>query len=351
MPKKWIPITGALAALLVVLTVTVGALAASPPAVSGESATAIGDNGATVSASVTPAGQETTYAFEYGTDTHYAGQTPVQSAGAGTQPVTATAQLTGLRPGTLYHYRVLATNAGGTTAGPDATFKTTGIAPPETPPAPPATGGGDLDRDRNGDSERDRQPDRARSRRNRVRLLSARPCAAVLAADGGADRQGGKHTRPGEGARQRPRKHADVPLPTRGCQRKRESERRRGQHLLHPPAGTATPGAGRNVRLAPVPAQDPRPRHGLGAYGAAARDDQPDRLPRLLRHHLPRRTGRRPVPQGGDPQGLHVQPPCRVPQPQAAGERARDSARAVRRQPLPAPPGSTDPDDPGRLSA
>ncbi len=140
MLKKWIPITAALAALLVVLTVTVAALAASPPAVSGESATAIGDSSATVSASVTPAGQETTYAFEYGTDTHYASQTAVQSAGAGTQPVTATAALTGLHPGTVYHYRVLATNAGGTTPGPDATFKTTGIAPPETPLTQPATG-------------------------------------------------------------------------------------------------------------------------------------------------------------------------------------------------------------------
>lgn len=140
MLKKWIPAAIALAASVVGLAVASGAFASAVPGVSGESAGAIGDSTATLTATISPAGQETTYAFEYGTDTHYGTQTAVASAGSGTQPATVSTQLTGLRPGTLYHYRALATNAGGTTAGPDETFKTTGIAPPEPAPAPPATG-------------------------------------------------------------------------------------------------------------------------------------------------------------------------------------------------------------------
>lgn len=140
MLKKWIPVPTVLAASVVGLAIAGGAFASSAPGVSGESASAIGDNSATLTASVNPTVQETTYAFEYGTDTHYATQTGTASAGSGTQPVTESTQLAGLRPGTVYHYRLLATNAGGTTAGPDATFQTTGIAPPETTPPPPATG-------------------------------------------------------------------------------------------------------------------------------------------------------------------------------------------------------------------
>jgi DNA-binding beta-propeller fold protein YncE len=38
--------------------------------------------------------------------------------------------LTGLRPGTTYHYRIVATNAAGTTYGPDETFTTAAATPP-----------------------------------------------------------------------------------------------------------------------------------------------------------------------------------------------------------------------------
>ena len=48
-----------------------------------------------------------------------------RSQGAGHQPVRDRA-----RPGTTYHYRLVATNEFGTTVGGDRTFKTTGHAPP-----------------------------------------------------------------------------------------------------------------------------------------------------------------------------------------------------------------------------
>ena len=51
-------------------------------------------------------------------------------AGAGAQAVAAT--VAGLGPSTTYHFRVVATNASGTTYGPDATFSTT---PPGAPSA------------------------------------------------------------------------------------------------------------------------------------------------------------------------------------------------------------------------
>jgi hypothetical protein len=140
MHKRTALVAVALTMLATALAVAAGAFASAPPTVSAESAGAVTDTAATLSASVNPAGQETTYAFEYGTSSAYSTQTQPQSAGAGSQPVAASTQLAGLQPGTTYHYRVIATNAAGTVEGPDATFKTTGIAPPEPAAAAPATG-------------------------------------------------------------------------------------------------------------------------------------------------------------------------------------------------------------------
>jgi len=139
MPKRTRLVAAALAPLAIALALAVGAFAASAPDVSDEAAGAVGENSATLSASVNPSGQETTYAFEYGTSS-YTNQTATQSAGAGTRHVAVTAQVTSLRPGTTYHYRLIATNAAGTSTGADATFKTAGIAPPEVPGAQPTTG-------------------------------------------------------------------------------------------------------------------------------------------------------------------------------------------------------------------
>jgi hypothetical protein len=140
MSKGRIVVVLAAVALAATLVVIAGALASSGPAVSGESASAVSDTGATLSATVNPAGQTTSYAFEYGTSEQYSVQTAVQSAGTGTSPVVVSTPLSGLRPGTTYHYRLLATSGAGTTAGSDATFKTTGIAPPEPASAQPSTG-------------------------------------------------------------------------------------------------------------------------------------------------------------------------------------------------------------------
>jgi hypothetical protein len=79
---------------------------------------------AVIGGTVNPNAQATTYHFEYGRTAAYGQSTPSQTLTAGqiAQPVSAA--LAGLSPATLYHYRLVATNATGTSAGADATFTT-----------------------------------------------------------------------------------------------------------------------------------------------------------------------------------------------------------------------------------
>jgi predicted lipoprotein with Yx(FWY)xxD motif len=82
---------------------------------------------------------DTHYRFEYGTTTSYGASVPVPDGDAGTQSIVTVAQtVTGLQPGTTYHYRLVASNAGGTGMSPDATFS---IGTAEAPP--PSSGGGE----------------------------------------------------------------------------------------------------------------------------------------------------------------------------------------------------------------
>ena len=81
---------------------------------------------ANVSGSLNPHAGQTTYYFQYGTTTSYGGKVPnpAANAGSGTTTATVAAALTGLRPYTRYHWRLVATNAAGTTRGPDKSFTT-----------------------------------------------------------------------------------------------------------------------------------------------------------------------------------------------------------------------------------
>jgi len=87
----------------------------------------ITSTGATLNGTVNPGDANTTVTFEYGHDTNYgttgtmvtANQSPV-SSGAGDTPVSAA--VTGLTPGTLYYFRIVATNSEGTTYSGDQTF-------------------------------------------------------------------------------------------------------------------------------------------------------------------------------------------------------------------------------------
>jgi hypothetical protein len=62
--------------------------------------------------------------FQYGTSTAYGSATSPQTLAYGAAPQAVATPLTGLIPGTVYHFRVVAENAGGTSVGADLSFKT-----------------------------------------------------------------------------------------------------------------------------------------------------------------------------------------------------------------------------------
>ena len=109
---------------VVLLFAGAGAAAvAGPTAITGP-VSAVGTSSATATGTVNPNGQATNWYFEFGTSTSYGRRTPTRSAGSGSANVQVSAGLTGLSPGTTYHYRVVATGAGGTTRGADGIFTT-----------------------------------------------------------------------------------------------------------------------------------------------------------------------------------------------------------------------------------
>lgn len=66
---------------------------------------------ATLTATINPEGEETTYRFEYGTSESYGQSTPTATLpGSGFEGEDVEAQLAGLLPDTTYHFRVVATN-------------------------------------------------------------------------------------------------------------------------------------------------------------------------------------------------------------------------------------------------
>jgi hypothetical protein len=114
-----------------------------PPIVATPAASGVTLTGATLNGTVNPTGLATTYQFEYGTDTSYGQTTPATSAGSASAAAAVAAAIGSLSPGTTYHYRLSATNAGGTVSGQDMTFKTLDSPPPAPPasPTPPPSGG------------------------------------------------------------------------------------------------------------------------------------------------------------------------------------------------------------------
>jgi hypothetical protein len=107
----------------------------------------VGTDGATLLGQVDPLNSPTRWWIEYGADAGYGRATTPLSAGDGLGQVSVSRTLSGLAPGTTYHYRVVAMNADGrVTRGADATFQTAqppAVTPPEpVVPAPPAAATG-----------------------------------------------------------------------------------------------------------------------------------------------------------------------------------------------------------------
>jgi Repeat of unknown function (DUF346) len=99
--------------------------ALNPPTVTTEAATGVQQTEAVLHGTVNPHGIATKYHFEYGPTTSY-GTSPAEgNAGSGSSGVSESATVTtGLKPGTVYHYRLVATSAGGEVKGNDQTFTT-----------------------------------------------------------------------------------------------------------------------------------------------------------------------------------------------------------------------------------
>lgn len=84
---------------------------------------------ATLNGTVNPNGFTTITRFEYGTTVGYGSNAEVTLSSADGETVqNATANLANLTPDTLYHYRLSATNAAGTSYTSDATFTTAALA-------------------------------------------------------------------------------------------------------------------------------------------------------------------------------------------------------------------------------
>ncbi len=98
-----------------------------PPTATTGTATSITTNSATLNGSVDPNGASTTARFRYGLTTNYNLTATVAGtfSGSSTQAVSAT--ITGLTPGTTYHFAIAATNFSGSVTGLDNSFTTASI--------------------------------------------------------------------------------------------------------------------------------------------------------------------------------------------------------------------------------
>jgi len=89
-----------------------------------ESISQVGSSSLTLSTRVNDFGVPSTYHYEYGQTNTYGSTTPQENLGAVNGPVGAPAQLSGLQPGTAYHFRIVVENEEGKVQGEDFTFST-----------------------------------------------------------------------------------------------------------------------------------------------------------------------------------------------------------------------------------
>ena len=92
------------------------------PTVNTLAATVVTGISATINGTVNPNGLETSYYFEWGTTTGYGNTSTTTAAGAGTETIAVSENLTGLTGGTTYHFRLVASNSDGISNGGDLVF-------------------------------------------------------------------------------------------------------------------------------------------------------------------------------------------------------------------------------------
>ena len=97
---------------------------AAVPAVATQAATGVTIQAATLHGTVNPRSLATSYVFQYGPTAAYGAQTAPASLAAGAAAVRVTGAAAALVPATTYHFRLVATNATGTSVTADRTFRT-----------------------------------------------------------------------------------------------------------------------------------------------------------------------------------------------------------------------------------
>jgi len=94
------------------------------PTVTTQAATGVTIQAATLHGTVNPRSLATSYFFQYGPTAAYGAQTAPASLAAGAAAVRVTGAAGALVPATTYHFRLVATNATGTSVTADRTFRT-----------------------------------------------------------------------------------------------------------------------------------------------------------------------------------------------------------------------------------
>jgi len=112
------------AGLLAGLLAPAAASAATRPIVTTGGAANVGIDVATLTGGVDAGGAQTTYFFQYGLTSAYGANTASTPIGNGTTRRPVALPVGALAPATTYHYRLVATNAKGTTKGKDRVFRT-----------------------------------------------------------------------------------------------------------------------------------------------------------------------------------------------------------------------------------
>jgi len=108
------------------------------PAVTTNPATNVASFSATLNGSLNPRGSTTTVYFQYGLTTSYGSNTPMQTQ-TGNTVRAISANISGLAASHVYHFRIVAHNAGGTAYGNDRTFTTLSSTGPPVVITNPAT--------------------------------------------------------------------------------------------------------------------------------------------------------------------------------------------------------------------
>ncbi len=105
------------------LRVFAGSTQPSPVVVTG-AASAITPRSARLVGSVDPQGAVTVFHFEYGVSDDYGSVIPAVDGDVGLELAQVDCDVSDLEPGTTYHFRLVATNAGGRSHGPDVALTT-----------------------------------------------------------------------------------------------------------------------------------------------------------------------------------------------------------------------------------